>query len=142
MFLWRVAVVMLGICAVASGQTQVKPAIVVERPEVLDSPPTSPKLRCRLDEIVPELDFGLQFRTGFLVDLPMSQFEGWGHTLNYYVQVTPENSTPFYLQSTGDVPKLPEASIDGQIRGTFVVGEGNYDVDVVIEDDLHRICRA
>jgi hypothetical protein len=133
---------MLGICAVASGQTQVKPALVSERPEALDSPATSPKLRCRLDEIVPELDFGLQFRTGFVVDLPMSQFEGWGHTLNSYVQVTPENSTPLYLQSTGDVPKVPEASVEGQIRGTFIVGEGSYDVDVVIEDDLHRICRA
>ena len=35
MFVWRVAVVMLGICAVASGQTQVKPAIVAERESVL-----------------------------------------------------------------------------------------------------------
>ena len=72
----------------------------------------------------------------------MAQFQGAGHGLDTYLWITPEGLKPTYLESIGNLPEVPPTRLDGEMRGTFVVGEGAYDVEALVMDDSRRACHA
>src|SRR6185369_2488383 len=53
----------------------------------------------------------------------------------------PEGLKPVYLQVEGTLPEVPETKLEGEIEGRFVVGEGAYRVEVLVQDDAGRVCR-
>ncbi len=130
----------LVLSATASAQSLVEPEQIANRQHLFDSAASAPQLRCRIDAIHPSLDYALRFRTGYVVEFPMLQFQGSGHNLNSFLRVTPEGQKPVYLEMTGALQEVPGVKVSGQIQGTFVVGEGTYDVEALMEDESHRAC--
>jgi len=41
-----------------------------------------------------------------------------------------------------NLPDTAKTKLDGHVRGGFVVGEGKYNVEMILGDDLHRVCRS
>jgi hypothetical protein len=46
------------------------------------------------------------------------------------------------MTKTEALPEVPETKVDAVTGGGFVVGEGTYGLEVLVEDDLHRNCRG
>src|ERR1039457_1018959 len=128
----RAAGLVLAIWATASAQTLVEPERVATVRAKFDSAAKATPLRCRINAIHPALDYGLRFHTGYLIDIPMSQFAGAGHSLSTLTRVTPEGLKPEYLESTGTMPEVPATKADAEIGGSFIVGEGTYDVEALV----------
>jgi len=99
-------------------------------------------MRCSIGPLHPALNFGLRFQTGYKIDIPLNQFRGTGHKLNILVRVTPDGREPTYLSNIGTLPDVPVTKVDGEILGRFVVGEGTFGVEALVEDDSQRICRG
>lgn len=134
--------VMVGVAAALPAQSLVSPELAGDRQRAFDAAAGASQLRCRIDPVRPALDYALRFRTGYSIEFPMSQFEGAGHSLTTFVRVTPEGQKPLFLENSGTLQEVPVTKIDGQVGGTFVVGEGNYDVEVLAQDDAHRVCHS
>ena len=58
------------------------------------------------------------------------------------MRVTPEGGRPTYFLSRIDFQDTATSKPDGGVRGSFVVGEGKYSVEMIYGDDLHRACRS
>jgi hypothetical protein len=99
-------------------------------------------MRCDIGPVRPALNFGLRFQTGYKIDIPLNQFWGTGHKLNILVRVTPDGREPTYLSNIETLPDVPVTKVDGEILGKFVVGEGSFGVDALVEDDSQRVCRG
>ena len=99
-------------------------------------------LRCGIKAIQPTLNFGLRLQAGYKLDVPLNQFEGTGHGWVGLIRVTPSGGHAVYLASDGKLPDIPDKNkADGEFVGSFVVGEGAYDVGVLVKDDQGRTCR-
>jgi len=138
----RTASLVLTAWAAAAAQSLVEREHIAGARKAFESAATAPQLRCGISGIRPALNFGFRFQTGYTIDVPLSQFRGSGHALNTLVRVTPEGREPSYLTSTESLPAVPETKLDGEVAGTFVVGDGAYGVEALVEDDLHRVCRG
>ena len=117
---------------------------------------SAPKLRCEVHPVQPVLNFAFRFPTGYMAEVPLSQFRGGKHRLTTYIRVTPDGQNPVYLASVDALPEPPASGraptdsrddaamprASAQSRGNFVVGEGAYFVEVVIQDDRQRNCRS
>jgi hypothetical protein len=58
------------------------------------------------------------------------------------LEVIPDGGIPQYLSANFALPDVPQTSGYAQIFGAFLVDEGNYTVNAVVEDDLHRVCHS
>jgi len=103
---------------------------------------SSPALPCQIEQIRPALDFAFRFRAGYSVSMPLVQFRGAGHEATVHTRVTPEGRPPLYFSKTERFPEVPETKAEAVSTGGFIVGEGAYRVDVVVQDEQMRICRA
>jgi hypothetical protein len=139
---WRAAGMALTIWVTASAQLLVEPERIAAVRQAFDSAASARQMRCHVDAVRPVPDYAMRFRTGYLVNIPMAQFQGAGHSLDTYLRITPEGLKPTYLESTGNLPEVPATKLDGELGGTFVVGEGTYDVEALVTDDSHRACHA
>jgi hypothetical protein len=126
----------------AYGQSLVEPERVPEVGQLFEAAASAPQLRCAIDPVRPALDFGFRFHVGYTADIPLAQFRGSGHELTVYARVTPEGREPVYMTKTEALPEVPETKVDAVTGGGFVVGEGTYGFEVLVEDDLHRSCRG
>ena len=126
-------------CMVVFAQSTVEPALVEAVRERMDATAALPRLRCEITPVPPALTFGLRFLTGYRIEFPLRQFHGIGSDVNVLVRVTPDDRRPIYLGSTTRLPQAPE-EFDGQIVGTFVVGEGGYRLEAMVIDEANRVC--
>lgn len=110
--------------------------------KAFDTDSSATKLVCEATPIRPQLDFSLRFQTGFLMDLPLSQFDGPRHHGILIVRVTPEDRRPSYIASRVNLPDTARTKLSSHIQGSFAVGEGKYKVDLFFADDLDRVCRS
>jgi hypothetical protein len=133
---------MLTVWATASAQSLVEPEQVAAIRSAFDSVANVPQLRCQINAIRPALNFTLRLQTGYIVDVPMLQFRGPGHAVRVSIRVTPEGLRPIYLASTANLPDVPATKVDGEVVGRFIVGEGAYEVEALVEDDLRRACHS
>ena len=123
-----------------SGQILVDPRRVPELEKRLDSFETA-KLRCEVTPFKPRMDFGFRFQAGYVIRVPMQQYEGEGHGWAVYARVTPEGGKPTYLLSVQKLPKIPKTKAELESGGSFVLGEGKYTVDLTLYDDSGRACK-
>lgn len=123
------------------GQSMAAPDEASRIRGVFESARGAAQLKCSISPIRPALDFAFRFQTGYSIDFPLSQFDGPGHALKTYVDVTVERSAHVYLTKNEVLPAAAPAKADGETTGLFIVGEGNYGVEVLVVDDRHRFCR-
>ncbi|SPE34031.1 conserved hypothetical protein [Candidatus Sulfopaludibacter sp. SbA3] len=124
----------------AAAQTLVEPERLAAAREAFQTAGKSPQLRCEIKPVRPALNYGFRFQTGYVIDVPLNQFQGSGHDLTVFLQVVPDSREATYLSSQQALPEVPATALDGEFTGRFVVGEGNYAVDALVQDDLGRAC--
>jgi hypothetical protein len=127
----------------AFGQLMVDPERASELQLIFDTAPAVSTLRCEISPMSAALNYAFQFQVVYQVQIPLTEFGEPGHTLTTYTRVTPEGRPPVYLAKANErVPetRAPRTYTDGV--GAFVVGEGTYRADVLVQDDTDRTCRA
>lgn len=137
----RFALVLI-LSGAACGQSLVQPEELAAAKKAFDSSERTAGLRCDIRPVLPALDFGFRFQTGYVADIPFNQFGGPGHNLKILLRVTPEGREASYMATTGPLPAAPAMKVDAEVTGTFVVGEGAYGVEALVEDDQRRVCRG
>ncbi len=139
-----------------AGQWRVPRDRVAAIQHAFDAVAASPKLRCEVHPVPPALNFAFRYPTGYMAEVPLSQFRGGKHRLTTYIRVTPDGQNPVYLATVDALPEAPASDraqtdsgdaaamprVTAQPRGNFVVGEGAYFVEVVIQDDRQRSCHS
>jgi hypothetical protein len=100
-------------------------------------------LRCSVSPIKPQLNYGFRFQAGFVVTIPMNQFQGAGHRWRLITRITPDQGErrPVYLSSTMRLPPVPATKVELQVGGGYLLGEGEYSVRQVLLDEAGRTCR-
>jgi hypothetical protein len=121
----------------------VNPARLRRFPNAFEPKPGEVALRCDVTPTRPMLDYGFRFQTGYRVSMPAAQFEGKGHVLSVLTRVTPraEGATAFHLLTRQNLPAIPKTNQEMTSGGSFLIGEGKYDVNWVLVDDRNRVCR-
>src|SRR5579863_6791971 len=96
------------LCAgVACAQTILDPAKLPDRLKHFTMPPGANPLRCAPSYIRPVLNFSFRFQAGYVVRVPMDQYEGKGHSWIVIQRITPEGD-PARAVYLGDRFALPE----------------------------------
>jgi hypothetical protein len=100
------------------------------------------KLQCSVSPVKPGLNYSFRFQTGYVVRVPLRQYEGAAQRLFTFFRVTPENSErePVYFVSSAQIPEAPRTNVTVEFGGGYVVGEGKYRVDWVLADESGRVC--
>ena len=99
-------------------------------------------LQCEVMPIKPALNFGFRFQSGYVVRVPMSQYRGSGHAWTILSRITPagEGREPVYLIVRTVLPDIPPTRISLEVGGSYLLGEGRYDVAWKMMDDSGRVC--
>jgi hypothetical protein len=106
-----------------------------------DSAPAQ-TLHCSVMPIHPQLNYGFRFQAGYVVTVPMKQFQGSGHRWRMITRITPEaDHRPVYLMSAYALPPVPTTKVEVEVGGGYLLGEGVYRVRHVLVDDAGRTCR-
>jgi hypothetical protein len=131
---------LLIMCSVTFAQSVVESAGVDVARALMDKAGAMPKLRCEFTSIRPDLTYGLHFRTGYRVQVPLNQFSGSGLDVSVLLRVTPDGGIPTYLASVVRTPVPADRSLAGVFEGSFLVGEGAYKVEAMVADEANRGC--
>jgi hypothetical protein len=126
----------------AFGQALVPPERIPLERQLFEATGSVPQLRCEFHPVRPALNFAFRFETGYTIGIPLTQIHGAGHSLTVHLRVSQEGREPAYLTRTGKLPVVPETNAIGETGGTFLVGDGTYEVEAFAEDDLRRSCRG
>jgi len=103
--------------------------------------PGEKTLQCEVSPLHPALNFGFRFQAGYLVRVPMSQYEGPRHYWAMLLRITPEGGSPTYLGSRMRLPDVPRTKVAMEVGGGYLLGEGKYKVAWGLYDDTGRVCR-
>jgi hypothetical protein len=138
----RCALTFVLLAAAAPGQVLLDPARVPA--SLLDFGPKSGEksLSCQVRPLRPTLDFSFRFQAGYMVRVPMNQFAGKNHQWGVVVRVTPEKGTPVYFGLRTRLPEVPKTTVELELGGGFLVGEGRYRVTWRLSDETGRVCRS
>lgn len=102
-------------------------------------------LPCKLYDRNPVLDFEFRFFTGYTVVVPVKELIGPSRMVRVELEITPltpEDAEPVELSSETMTDVIPEGAKGKiEINGSFVVGEGDYRVDWLLEDSIGKSCR-
>jgi hypothetical protein len=138
----RFAILLLALCPALLAQSLADPGHLDAIREAFDFPQAAPSLECQFTPVRPALDFSFRFRTGYVMHTPLGQFHGKGRGWTVLLQVKPEAGEPTFLVHTFHLPDVPDTRLLSEAAGGFLVGEGKYRVQAVVDDDQHRGCRA
>jgi len=118
---------------------------------LFESGPKGDALHCHLETFKPFLDFAFRYEVGYLLQCPLGQFDGKPTALGTIVRVQPEGAGPTNLGQSFVIPEIPAAEKkrvdlrrfrqDIEFSGVFAIGEGEYQVDLVVFDERDRIFR-
>jgi hypothetical protein len=137
------AVLLLAAAGAAGAQVIVNPARLPERLRAFEWRPDEEPLKCSVSAIHPALNYGFRFQAGYVVRTPMEQYRGGGHRWSIMMRVTPEQGgAPVYFLSRYRLPDVPRTTVDVEVGGGFLVGEGRYRVAWKMQDDAGRVCRS
>ncbi len=136
----RVAAMLFAACLTATAQTLLESGRLEAARKAFDSASRASHLRCQVHPVRPALTYHLQLQAGYVVDVPLNQFDGPGHSLNLLLRITPLEHQPVYMQMAGPVSYTPLNNVDAEVRGSFVVGEGSYAAETLVKDDSGRAC--
>jgi hypothetical protein len=96
-------------------------------------------LPCTVTFTKPRLNLGFRFETTYAAQTPLDAAAE--HKWRVLFLVTPRNGEPVYFTDSFDLPGPSDRAFDAIVKGTFFTGEGDYDVQWSLSDDLGRVCR-
>ena len=118
---------------------------------MLDGKIAGDKLNCYIERRKPFFDFSFRFEVGYVVDCPLREFGGKADRLVAIARLRASSGEPVILGDVYSVPALPEAlhgKVDMQkfkgeleFSGAIGIGEGEYEVDLLIADSHNRFYR-
>jgi hypothetical protein len=135
-------VVLALLCAGGAwAQTILDPAKIPESFKRFTVPAGTKPLRCDPSYIRPVLNFSFRFQAGYMVRVPMDQYQGPGHTWVIMERITPEGypAKAVYLGDRFMLPEVPKTAIELPVVGGYLLGEGRYRVEWMMLDDLGRV---
>jgi hypothetical protein len=138
----RSAVTLLLLAVAAHGQVLLNPARMPASLLDFTPKPDDKPLRCEVRPLRPTLDFSFRFQAGYRVRVPMNQFAGAGHSWGVVMRVTPEGGAPVYLGHRTRLPEIPKTTVQLELGGGYLLGEGHYRVAWQLYDETGRVCRA
>jgi len=112
---------------------------------ILDGQENRSDLPCKARPIKPELGFDLGLHGGYEVSVPLAELAGAGNRLVAIFRVMPEGhpERAVYMSQKWTVPAIPpDAKGSAALEGSFVLGEGRYQVDWLMRDKDERYCSA
>ncbi len=112
---------------------------------VLDAREPRQDIPCKVTPEKPELGFDLKFHTHFDISVPMAELHGGEDILTMLFRVTPaaRPDSPSYFIQRITVPKLDEQrGGEAYLGGSFISGEGEYQVDWLMRDRSERVCSS
>ena len=107
---------------------------------VFDNDALPDLLHCSIQARKPMLDFAFRFDVGFVVSCSLARFAGRATKVLIYARITPEGGKPLLLGETYRLPEATSAAKPSQLKqdvemsGGFAVGEGQYQVEVLVLD--------
>jgi hypothetical protein len=138
----RVIAVLLFTTATSSAQIMVSERRLGSALSVFADGAPAQTLHCSVSPIHPQLNYGFRFQAGYVVTIPMNQFEGAGHRWRMITRITSEaDHKAFYLMSGFALPPVPPTKMEVEVGGGYLLGEGVYDVRHVLMDEAGRTCR-
>ena len=137
----RSAFILLAIAVASDGQFVIDPSKLPRELLTLHNLKNQ-TLDCTALAIKPRLDFGFRFQSGYVVRIPLSQYEGKGHRWGILTRVTPENRSPVFLLNAIQLPEIPKTRAEAEVGGSYLLGEGRFRVDLLLFDEQDRVCRA
>src|SRR3712207_3353729 len=77
------------------------------------------KLDCHVTAMKPHLNYSFRFQTGYLLDVPLRQYQGTGHQIMALLRVTPEHTErePKYLISSTVLPEVAKTNLHLELGG-------------------------
>jgi len=108
-----------------------------------DPKPGESTLRCVITPSHAVLNYGFRYQAGFRAEVAANQFQGDGHGWTVLTRITPraEGARPVYLRSFMRLPHVPKTNAQLFFGGSYLLGEGSYDINWVLRDDQSRVCR-
>jgi hypothetical protein len=104
-------------------------------------------LSCEIRPMHPLLNFGFRIQAGYWMTTPLKQFES-GEKLVAVTRVAAKDSErdPVYFTQAMTIPQIPPDAVlkkvVGQLNGGYFLGEGAYQIDVILIDEKDRFCRG
>lgn len=148
----RLILVLLFVAASGNAQWQLNRADSEKVNQALDGGRSGDELKCRLRPIEPFLDFSFRFDAGYIASCPVKEFGGKRSLLIAYTRIVPEGGAPVVLGSAYRLPEIPpwltdritlqKVNTNFEMSGGFVLGEGQYKVDVMLTDGRNRSCHV
>jgi hypothetical protein len=127
-----------------------RPEDVAKVERVMDGREKADPLNCYVQTFTPALNFAFRFEVRFIVQCPLSQFQGREMDIASYIRVRPLSGNRIMLGERFHLPAIPPERRAGfnwnrlhseiEWSGVFAVGEGEYPVDLMVIDD-HRVFR-
>jgi hypothetical protein len=120
------------------GPARIRPSLAL-----FDRQPGEAEFRCDVTPLRPALNYSFRFQAGYRMDTPARLFPGKGHVLVISIRITPRGGDrqPVYLTTTRRLPEIPPSKALLESGGSYLIGEGQYDVAWVMRDEQGRICR-
>ncbi len=135
--------VVLALLLAAGGwaQTIIDPAKIPEKLKRFALPADAKPLRCDASYLRPLLNYSFRFQAGYIVRVPMEQYQGPGHVWVILERITPEGdpAKAVYLGDKFMLPEVPKTNVELPVVGGYLLGEGRYRVDWMMWDDLGRM---
>ena len=133
---------LVGVLAVSpvSGQEPLHAADAEKLEKILATPRSPDLLHCTFEPQPPLFDFAFRFEVGFIVTCSLARFGGHASEVLVHARVTPEGGKPALLGETYRLPEITWATKHGDLNqkmemsGGFAVGEGRYQIEVVVAD--------
>jgi hypothetical protein len=135
---------------VAQAQSILNPARIPKILALLEPDPNDRQLLCEASPIKPVLNYSFRFQAGYVVRVPLNQYEGSGHVLAVLIRIIPDAvrgsapgiaSRPIYLGHHFRLPNVPKTKVEAEFGGGYLLGEGGYSVKWMMTDDAGRVCR-
>jgi hypothetical protein len=138
----RFAILQLAIYPALLARSLAYPAHIDTIRKAFDSPQAGELLDCQFMPVRPALDFSFRFQTGNVMRTPLSQFHGKGRGLDRAVAGEAGGLRTHFSGAYLPFARLSDTRLLSEVAGGFLVGEGRYRVQAVMDDDRHRVCRA
>jgi hypothetical protein len=124
-----------------SGQAAVEASRIEMARHAFETAQQRPHLQCDFRPVAPAMNFSLRFQAGYSIGVPLKQYEGPGHRWVALSRVTPEGAQPRYFIALTKLPPVPHGvKIAGYTGGSFLLGEGSYTVETLLNDEKDRAC--
>jgi hypothetical protein len=140
----RLLIINLAICVLSvapvKGQEPIDSADTERVTDYFDSGRSPDPLHCSIQPQKPRLDFAFRFDVGYIISCSLARFEGRESEVLVYARVTPKGGKPVLLGEDYRLPEANPGAKSSQLKqnletsGGFAVGEGQYQVEVLVMD--------